>query len=456
MRRRSRGSSGVEREAADRLAAFEQGYVTAARDTAAQGAGAASASAFRSLAATSARKSGAEIDRLAELTREGYKSPVRTFIERGRIATVLALGFAGTVLLVVVLVAWGITRGITRPLRSAVDAAIRVASGDLTGNVEAKGRDETAELLRTMGVMNARLAEMVTGIRHSADAIAGNADRLAAGNEQLASRTEEQASSLEETASTLEEFTSTVRQSSGHAGKASTLALEAAAIARRGGAQVQAVGERMGELAEASNRIKSIVGVIDGIAFQTNILALNAAVEAARAGDQGRGFAVVASEVRALAQNAAASAKEIAGLIGASVDRITTGAEGAAMAGGTIHDLVGAVERVCALMDGIAAASREQSTGIEQINTTITQMDTVVQRNAAMVGEASAAAHSLNAQAAALVQSVASFQLPEESRARAGGEGVTTWAAAANAAAATVRRATPSPRRLASLPAKAR
>jgi methyl-accepting chemotaxis protein len=323
------------------------------------------------------------------------------------------------VVLFAIFLAWITTRSITGPLRQSVEVAKRVAAGDLTSRVEVEGRDEAAELLRALRDMNEGLGAIVTQIRHGAESIAVGAGEVAAGNQQLSSRTEEHASSIEETASTLEEFTTTVRQNAEHAKQASTLAGTASATAEKGGEVVSKVVATMQEVTTSSKKISDIIGVIDGISFQTNILALNAAVEAARAGEQGRGFAVVASEVRSLAQRSAASAKEIRGLIENSVGRVEAGARLVEQAGKTMQELVASVRRVAEIMTEIAAASHEQSSGIEQINKAITQMDTVVQMNASLVEEATAAATSMASQATGLARSVAQFRVEESSHAAA-------------------------------------
>jgi methyl-accepting chemotaxis protein len=320
--------------------------------------------------------------------------------------------------------AWRVTRSITVPLHEAVTVAKRVSSGDLTSRIEPKGRDEAAELLAALRDMNDGLAGMVTQIRSGAESIAVGAGQVAAGNQQLSSRTEEHASSLEETASTLEEFTTTVKQNAERAGQASQLAASASVTAQKGGEVVNKVVATMQEVTSSSKRISDIVGVIDGISFQTNILALNAAVEAARAGEQGRGFAVVASEVRSLAQRSASSAKEIRGLIETSVGRIDAGAKLVDQAGHTMAELVSSVRKVAEIMTEIASASNEQSSGIEQINKAITQMDTVVQMNASLVEEATVAATSMASQATALVQSVAQFRVEESAPAAMDGGAV--------------------------------
>jgi methyl-accepting chemotaxis protein len=354
-----------------------------------------------------------ELNRLVELQKKASDEATHAAMVNGdRLAATIYLAEA-IVLLLAVLVAWTITRSITGPLRESVAVARRVASGDLTSRIEPQGSDEAADLLAALRDMNDGLGRMVAQIRSGAESIAVGAGQVAAGNQQLSSRTEEHASSLEETASTLEEFTTTVRQNAEHAKQASSLAGTASATAQKGGEVVTKVVTTFQEVTASSKRITDIIGVIDGISFQTNILALNAAVEAARAGEQGRGFAVVASEVRSLAQRSAESAKEIRGLIESSVNRVEAGARLVEQAGRTMEELVGAVRKVAEIMTEIAVASHEQSSGIEQINKAITQMDTVVQMNASLVEEATAAATSMAGQATGLARAVAQFRVDE-------------------------------------------
>ncbi len=307
--------------------------------------------------------------------------------------------------------AYWITHSITKPLHEAVKIAQTVAAGDLTSVIEAKYKDETGQLLRALKDMNGSLIRIVGEVRHSTEAIAIASTQIASGNMDLSSRTEEQASSLEETASSMEELTGTVRQNADNARQANQLALTASSVASKGGDVVSQVVDTMGSINDSAKKIADIIGVIDGIAFQTNILALNAAVEAARAGEQGRGFAVVAGEVRSLAQRSAAAAKEIKTLIGDSVQKVNAGSRLVDDAGSTMQEVVASVRRVTDIMGEITAASQEQTTGIEQINQAVIQMDSVTQQNAALVEQAAAAAASLQHQAGSLAQVVGVFKL---------------------------------------------
>ncbi len=313
--------------------------------------------------------------------------------------------------LLTVFFAWFITRSITVPLNLAVQVAQKVAAGDLTSHIEVMSKDETGILTLALREMNDSLKKIVGEVRSGTEAIGSGTKQIASGNADLSQRTEEQASSLEETASSMEELTSTVKQNAENAKQANQLALGASTVAVKGGQVVSEVVTTMSSINESSKKIVDIIGVIDGIAFQTNILALNAAVEAARAGEQGRGFAVVASEVRNLAQRSAAAAKEIKALIGDSVDKVGAGTKLVDEAGKTMEEIVNSVKRVTDIMSEITAASQEQSAGIEQVNQAITQMDEVTQQNAALVEEAAAAAESLEEQAQNLQAAVAIFNI---------------------------------------------
>jgi methyl-accepting chemotaxis protein len=322
------------------------------------------------------------------------------------------------VLAVVALLLGGIlalrlTLGITRPLGRAVHLAQTVASGDLGSRIEVISKDETGQLMQALKNMNESLAKVVGEVRQGTDTIATASAQIAAGNMDLSSRTEQQASSLEETAASMEELTSTVKQNADNARQANQLAESASSVAVKGGRVVSQVVDTMSAINSSSKKIVDIIGVIDGIAFQTNILALNAAVEAARAGEQGRGFAVVAAEVRNLAQRSAAAAKEIKILIGDSVDKVEEGSKQVAEAGKTMDEIVTSVKRVTDIMAEITVASQEQTSGIEQINQAITQMDQATQQNAALVEEAAAAAASLQEQASGLSQVVSVFKLDQ-------------------------------------------
>jgi methyl-accepting chemotaxis protein len=314
--------------------------------------------------------------------------------------------------------AWLVSRRIKHALDEAIRVSNKIAAGDLTGEIIIHSQDETGSLLKSLKEMNTGLAKIVGEVRSGADSIATATEQIAAGNTDLSQRTEEQASALEETASSMEELTSTVKQNADNAQQANQLAISASSVAVKGGDVITKVVDTMKSITDSSRKISDIIGVIDGIAFQTNILALNAAVEAARAGEQGRGFAVVATEVRSLAQRSAAAAKEIKTLIEDSVNKVQDGSRLVEEAGHTTQEIVTSIKRVTDIMAEISAASLEQSSGIEQVNTAITQMDDVTQQNAALVEQAAAAAESLEDQAAQLVQVVTRFTLEESAQLR--------------------------------------
>ncbi|WP_312511459.1 methyl-accepting chemotaxis protein [Massilia sp.] len=317
--------------------------------------------------------------------------------------TVVALLFGGVC-------AWWIGRRISAPLTEAVSVAQTVAQGDLTSRIVVQGSNETGTLMGALRDMNDNLVSIVGQVRSGTETIGEAASQISAGNLELSARTEQQASALEETASSMEELTSTVRQNADNAREANQLAQAASQVAGRGGETVGRVVQTMTAIADSSKKIGDITGVIDGIAFQTNILALNAAVEAARAGEQGRGFAVVASEVRNLAQRSAAAAKEIKTLIGDSTGKVEEGSRLVSDAGSTMQEIVDSINRVTTIMSDIAMASQEQSAGIEQVNGAIAQMDQVTQQNAALVEEAAAASSAMREQADALAQLVSTFR----------------------------------------------
>jgi methyl-accepting chemotaxis protein len=314
-------------------------------------------------------------------------------------------------LVLAVFIGYKLVRAITGPLNEAVRIASAVASGDLTQQIVVNANDETGKLMQALKQMNDSLKDIVSRVRVGTDTIVAASGQIASGNIDLSSRTEQQASSLEETASSMEELNSTVRQNEDNARAANELALAASGVAVRGGQVVSEVVQTMGAINAASHRIADIIGVIDGIAFQTNILALNAAVEAARAGEHGRGFAVVATEVRSLAQKSASAAREIKALITDSVAQVDGGTRLAQQAGATMEEVVASVRRVTDMMGEISSASAEQSDGIGQVNQAIVQMDQATQQNAALVEEAAAAAGALQEQAQQLLVAVQVFQL---------------------------------------------
>ncbi|WP_343584658.1 methyl-accepting chemotaxis protein [Herbaspirillum sp.] len=350
------------------------------------------------------------------------------------IAATIVAGLAVALVMGVLLV-----RAISRPLEKAVRLAQGVAAGDLTQEIEVRSQDETGQLMQALRDMNSNLRKIVGEVRMSTDTINTASAEIASGNLDLSSRTEQQAGSLEETASAMEQLTSTVKQNADNARQANQLAASASDVALRGGDVVKQVVDTMSSINESSRKIVDIISVIDGIAFQTNILALNAAVEAARAGEQGRGFAVVASEVRSLAQRSAAAAKEIKGLIDDSVEKVGNGSALVAQAGETMEEVVASVRRVTDVMGEITSASQEQSTGIEEVNRAITQMDETTQQNAALVEQAAAAAQSLQEQAGRLLGAVGVFRLDGAQEVR------THVAAVADTASAPAVKAAPKP-----------
>jgi methyl-accepting chemotaxis protein len=352
----------------------------------------------------------AAIQKFVDWERTQLESARKSATDAARSARAAILVAAASGLLSGLAIAFLLARSIVAPLKRARDSARLIASGDLNGTIEFTGSDEAAEMLRDLAEMQGSLREIVDEVRQGAEVVTATSALIAAGNADLSSRTEQQAASIEETAASIEELTSTVNQNARNAKTADELAIAASQVADRGGKVVGEVMRTMDDIRKSSQRISEIIGVIDGIAFQTNILALNAAVEAARAGEEGRGFAVVAAEVRILAQRSASAAKEIKGLITDSVRTVDSGSKLADQAGVTMHEVVDSVRRVSEIIGQIAVATHEQSAGIGQVNTAVTELDRVTQQNAALVEESTAASESLKDQAARLARSVAVFK----------------------------------------------
>jgi methyl-accepting chemotaxis protein len=324
----------------------------------------------------------------------------------------IALAVLGLfVAIAAVVFSWFAQRRIVRNIDIGLDAAARVAQGQLDVTPHSDDKDEVGALLRALGSMVGQLRSSIQTVKDATESIGTASAEIATGNQDLSARTEQTASNLQQTASSMEQLTGTVKQSADSARQANQLASSAAEVAARGGVVVSQVVATMEDINASSKKIADIIGVIDGIAFQTNILALNAAVEAARAGEQGRGFAVVASEVRSLAQRSAEAAKEIKGLIGASVEKVEGGSRLVADAGQTMKEIVGSVQRVSDIIGEITAAASEQSEGIGQVNGAVTQLDQMTQQNAALVEESAAAAESLKEQAVRLAQVVGTFKV---------------------------------------------
>ena len=357
----------------------------------------------------------AAVDKLADYQRQRV-AEARADAARSESQGITLLAAGSLVgLLLSLACAWLLSRSILQPLAHASEVTDRIAEGDLTSPVpapQAGNRDELQALLARLGGMQARLAELVVGMRQASTSVAGASSEIAAGNSDLSARTEQTASNLEEIAASMEELLATVRHSADAAAQASTLATGASSVAQRGREAVDRVVGTMDGIALSSRRIADITSVIDGIAFQTNILALNAAVEAARAGEQGRGFAVVASEVRSLAQRSATAAKEIGGLISDSVRQVDEGTQLVHAAGGTMGEIVNSVQQVATIIGEISTAAREQTTGLSQVGEAVSQLDQMTQQNAALVEESSAAAQGLRVQAQQLAELVEAFRLP--------------------------------------------
>jgi methyl-accepting chemotaxis protein len=326
-------------------------------------------------------------------------------------ALLLCIVVLATAVLLVVPLTLANSASITGPMNYARTVALAIAGGDLTREIRIEGRDEATQLLRALSQMQGALQGLVGAVRRSSASIHTASTEVASGNADLSHRTEQTATSLQQTSSSMSELTTAVRQSADAASQASQLALSASSIARRGGEVVSQVVTTMDEINASSKRIADIIGVIDGIAFQTNILALNAAVEAARAGEQGRGFAVVASEVRSLAQRSAGAAKEIKALIDTSVERVEDGTRLVQDAGSTMNEIVASVQRVSDIIGEVTASAAEQSSGIGQVNQAVTQLDQMTQQNAALVEQSAAAAESLKDEAARMSEVVGAFQV---------------------------------------------
>ncbi|OON61165.1 hypothetical protein B0920_19810 [Massilia sp. KIM] len=360
-----------------------------------------------------------QVRKLLELQHQRIAASAATIDANARSGETMIIALAAAALALGAVFSWLLTRSITGPLREAVKAAETVAAGDLTVSLDTSRQDETGALLRALRHMNDSLARIVSEVRTGTEQISTASGEIASGSFDLSARTEQQAASLEETAASMEELTGTVRQNADNARQANQLAIAASTVATDAGSAAEQLIATMGSINESSRKIVDIIGVIDSIAFQTNILALNAAVEAARAGEQGRGFAVVASEVRNLAQRSASAAKEIKQLIGDSVEKVDAGAKLVDRTGATMQEVVTSIRRVTDIMGEISSASQEQIQGIDQVNRAMSEMDQATQQNAALVEEATAATSALQEQAVRLAKVVDVFKLDPSQRAAA-------------------------------------
>lgn len=351
------------------------------------------------------------IDAFVQYQNGQMESAADSSAEVARQTEFAILGLALLAALASAVVGVVVTRGIVGPIRKAMHLTQKVAAGDLTSELQEGGQDELGRMMSSLKDMNESLRQLVGDVRSGSQVIAAASQEIAAGNLQLNERTQEQTSSLMETTSSMHELTAIVQQSADSTQEANQLAASASSVAVRGGEAVAKVVATMGEIHASSKKIADIIGVIDGIAFQTNILALNAAVEAARAGEQGRGFAVVASEVRSLAQRSATAAKEIKALIDDSVSSVEVGSRLVGQAGNTMNEVVASVQRVTSIMAEIASANQEQSASIQRVNTSVNRMDEVTQQNARMVEDATNAAQSLRNEADRLFAAISVFKL---------------------------------------------